>query len=75
MNQTMFLKFILFNQNMFRINHHPSPIVWLWLWLWLLLLLSNKGAQLAKAVFSASSTLLEKSHAKFQFPGVSFKTF
>ena len=27
MNQTMFLKFILFNQNMFRMNHHPSSVV------------------------------------------------
>ena len=27
MNQTMFLKFILFNQDMFRMNHHPSSVV------------------------------------------------
>ena len=27
MNQTMFLKFVLFNQNMFRMNHHPSSVV------------------------------------------------
>ena len=27
MNQTMFLKFILFNQNIFRMNHHPSSVV------------------------------------------------
>ena len=27
MNQTMFLKFILFNQDMFRMKHHPSSVV------------------------------------------------
>ena len=27
MNQTMFLKFILLNQNMFRMKHHPSSVV------------------------------------------------
>ena len=27
MNQTMFLKFMLFNQNMFCMNHHPSSVV------------------------------------------------
>ena len=27
MNQTMFLKFMLFNQDMFRMNHHPSSVV------------------------------------------------
>ena len=26
-NQTMFLKFMLFNQDMFRMNHHPSSVV------------------------------------------------
>ena len=27
MTQTMFLKFILFNQVLFRMNHHPSSVV------------------------------------------------
>lgn len=27
MNQAMFLKFIFLNQNMFRMRHHPSPVV------------------------------------------------
>ena len=27
MNQTIVLKFILFNQDMFRMNHHPSSVV------------------------------------------------
>ena len=26
-NQTMFLKFMLFNQDMFPMNHHPSSVV------------------------------------------------
>ena len=27
MNQTMFWKFMFFNQNMFRMRHHPSSVV------------------------------------------------